>query len=144
MAKVLALDIGTKRTGVAETDPLQIIASGLPTIETTGLLEFLRRYVTTEQPECLVVGEPKRLHGVASEVEVFIQSLLTQIKVLFPELKIERIDERFTSKMASAAIAQSGLSKKKRQNKALVDEVSAVIILQSWLEQKNKGLWKRD
>ena len=136
MAKVLALDIGTKRTGVAETDPLQIIASGLPTVATNELIEYLTHYVTAERPELLVVGEPKRMHGAHSDVEVFIQSLLKRVSTKFPELKIERIDERFTSKMASAAIAQSGLPKKKRQDKGLVDEVSAVLILQSWLAKK--------
>lgn len=139
MAKVLALDIGTKRTGVAETDPLQIIATGLPTLETAALLNFLQGYVAKEQPECLIIGEPKRMHGTPSDVEQFIQTVIQQITARFPTLKMVRIDERFTSKMASAAIAQSSLPKKKRQNKALIDEVSAVIILQSWLEQKNRG-----
>ena len=136
MAKVLALDIGTKRTGLAETDPMQIIATGLPTIATTDLAAFLDRYVAQESPECLVIGEPKRLHGVASDVEVFIQKLITAIKQKHPLLAIARVDERFTSKMASQAISQSGMSKKKRQNKALIDEVSAVIILQSWMQQQ--------
>ena len=136
MAKVLALDIGTKRTGVAETDPLQIIASGLTTIATTDLLFFLDTYIQQEHPECLIVGEPKRLHGEASDVEKYIGEIVVQIQKVFPNLKIERIDERFTSKMASHAISQSGLKKKKRQDKALIDEVSAVIILQSWMQQK--------
>lgn len=133
MAKVLALDIGTKRTGVAETDPLQIIATGLKTIETTQLLPFLNEYITAEKPEALVIGEPKRLHGEASQVEAFIRQQILKIQKTFPALAIHRVDERFTSKMASQSIAQSGLKKKQRQNKALIDEVSAVLILQSWL-----------
>ena len=139
MAKVLALDIGTKRTGIAETDPFQIIATGLKTISTTELLFFLDDYLKTEDLECLVVGEPKRLHGVASDVEKYIGEIVNQIQKAFPTLKIERIDERFTSKIASQTIANSGLKKKKKQNKALIDEVSAVIILQSWM-QKNQRL----
>ena len=139
MAKVLALDIGTKRTGIAETDPFQIIATGLKTISTTELLFFLDDYLKAEDLECLVVGEPKRLHGVASDVEKYIGEIVNQIQKAFPKLKIERIDERFTSKIASQTIANSGLKKKKKQNKALIDEVSAVIILQSWM-QKNQRL----
>ncbi len=136
MAKILALDIGKKRTGVAETDPYQLIATGLPTVFTTDLLTFLAVYVATEQPELLVVGEPKQMHGAPSEVEGFIQESIKKINLKFPELPIQRVDERFTSKMASHAISRSGLSKKKRENKALIDEVSAVIILQTWLGRK--------
>lgn len=133
MAKILALDIGTKRTGVAETDALQIIASPLPTIQTANLLPFLANYCTTENLECLVIGEPVRHSGEPSQVEDFIQQIIAKIKAQFPALNIERQDERFTSKMASAAIAESGLPRKKRQSKMLVDQVSAVLILQSWL-----------
>jgi len=137
MAKLIAFDIGQKRTGIAETDSMQIIASGLKTIQTSELLSFLATYIDSEMPECLVIGEPKRLHGVPSEVEPFIQKQINKIKAKYPSLVIERMDERFTSKMASQAIAQSGMSKKKRQNKALIDEVSAVLILQSWMEHRN-------
>jgi putative Holliday junction resolvase len=133
MAKVLALDIGTKRTGVAETDPLQIIATGLKTIDTTQLIPFLKEYMAAEKPEALVIGEPKRLHGAPSQVEAYIRQQILQIQKTFPALAIHRVDERFTSKMASQSIAQSGLKKKQRQNKALIDEVSAVLILQSWM-----------
>jgi len=136
MAKIIALDVGTVRTGVAETDPFQIIATGLPTVATKELLTFLNAYIARENPECLVVGEPKRMHGEASEVEVFISQKISEIKKLFPALRIERMDERFTSKMAAQTIAQSNLKKKQRQNKALVDEVSAILILQSWMGKK--------
>ncbi len=136
MAKIIALDVGTVRTGVAETDPFQIIATGLPTVATKELLTFLKTYIPRENPECLVVGEPKRMHGEASEVEGFISQKIAEIKKLFPALRIERMDERFTSKMAAQTIAQSNLKKKQRQNKALVDEVSAILILQSWMGKK--------
>lgn len=135
MAKVLALDIGKKRTGVAETDPMQIIATGLPTVETQNLLPFIEVYVEKEKPDCIVIGQPRRMHGALSEVETFISQFIRKLAQKLPHIRIEREDERFTSKMASAAISQSGLSKKKRQNKALVDEVSAVIILQSWMSR---------
>ena len=138
MGKVLALDIGTKRTGVAETDPLQLIASGRTTIETTSLLFFLDDELKKEPVDVLVIGEPKRLHGAIDDIGHYINQVIEQIKKAFPGLPIERVDERFTSKMASQAIAQSGLKKGKRQEKGLIDEVSAVIILQSWLEQKNR------
>ena len=143
MAKLLAFDIGKKRTGLAETDPLQIIASGLKTIPTSEIMNFLKDYCKDELPECLVIGEPRRLHGVPSEVEPFIQSQIRKIQAKFPLLNIVRMDERFTSKMASQAISQSGMPKKKRQNKDLIDEVSAVLILQSWMENQNykKGLF---
>jgi putative Holliday junction resolvase len=137
MAKVLALDIGKKRTGVAETDPMQIIATGLPTIETINLLPFIEVYVEKEKPECIVIGQPKRLHGEASDVESFIAKVIRKIATRIPHVKIEREDERFTSKMAAATIAQSGLKKKKRMQKGLVDEVSAVIILQSWMSRNS-------
>jgi putative Holliday junction resolvase len=136
MAKIIALDVGTVRTGVAETDPFQIIATGLPTVATKDLLTFLKAYIPRENPEYLVVGEPKRMHGEASEVEGFISQKIAEIKKLFPALRIERMDERFTSKMAAQTIAQSNLKKKQRQNKALVDEVSAVLILQSWMSRR--------
>lgn len=136
MAKVLALDIGRKRTGVAETDPLRIIATGLPTVETINLLPFIKAYVEQEKPDCIVVGQPRRMHGEASEVETFITEVIRKITKRFPNIRIEREDERFTSKMASSTIAQSGLKKKKRQQKGLIDEVSAVIILQSWMSRK--------
>lgn len=135
MPKVLALDVGKKRTGVAETDPFQIIATGLPTIETSQLLPFLKNYIEKEAIETLIVGEPKRMHGVPSDIEAFISPLIIKIQKLHPALKIERVDERFTSKMASQAISESNLPKKKRQNKALIDEISAVIILQTWMNR---------
>lgn len=136
MAKVIALDIGTKRTGVAETDPMQIIATGLTAVKTANLVSFLKEYALREKPQCLVIGQPKRLHGELGNIEGFIVDLISKIQNDLPDLPIERIDERFTSKMAFQTMIDSGLKKKDRANKELIDEVSATIILQSWLSKK--------
>ena len=137
MAKVIALDVGTKRTGVAETDPMQIIASGLTTINTNELVPFLENYCKTENPETLVVGQPKRLHGEAGSIEGFILGLIDKIQKKIPQLKIERQDERFTSNLAFQAMIDSGLKKKDRAKKELIDQVSATIILQGWLDRNS-------
>ena len=136
MAKILAIDYGTKRTGLAETDPLQIIASGLTTVETPKLQDFIVDYLNKEKVELIVIGEPKRLHGEASAVEKSIIPFINFIKKRFPHIAIEREDERFTSKMAFQTMIDGGLKKKKRQDKSLIDKVSATIILQSYLERK--------
>lgn len=136
MAKIFALDIGGKRTGVAETDHLQLIATGLPTIDTINLMQFIENYVQTEKPEALVVGQPMRLHGVPSDIEGFIQKMIEQVALRFPQLPIHRVDERFTSKMASQALSMSGMSKKKREEKWRIDQISAVIILQTWMQNR--------
>lgn len=136
MAKIFALDIGMKRTGVAETDHLQLIATGLPTVDTQNLISFIDNYVHTEMPEALVIGLPTRLHGVPSDIEIFIQKIIEQVSLRFPDLPIHRVDERFTSKMAAHALSMSGMSKKKREEKWRVDQISAVIILQSWMQSR--------
>lgn len=141
MAKIIALDVGTKRTGVAETDPFQIIATGLPTLDTSQLLPFLAQYVATEQPKALVIGAPVRLHGEASDIETYIANLIVQIKLAHPMLPIYRVDERFTSKIAAHTLSLSGLSKKKRQEKGRIDEISAVLILQSFMQQNRFKLF---
>ncbi|ADF53416.1 Holliday junction resolvase-like protein [Zunongwangia profunda SM-A87] len=133
MARVMALDYGVKRTGIAVTDELQMIASGLTTVDTSSLLNFLEDYFKKEKVETVVVGEPKQKDNSASQSEVFIAEFLKKFTEKFPEMKLVRVDERFTSKMAFQTMIDSGLKKKKRQNKALVDEVSATIILQSYL-----------
>ncbi len=133
MARILALDFGTKRTGVAVTDELKMIASGLTTVETPKLLSFLENYFSTEKVELVLVGEPKQKDGAASQSEEFIQEFLKKFAEKFPQMKVERVDERFTSKMAVQTMIDSGLKKKQRRNKALVDEISATIILQSYL-----------
>lgn len=136
MAKVLALDYGQKRTGIAVTDEMQIIASGLKTVETKQLFSFLTEYFKNENIETVVLGEPKQMNFEASESEVYIQKFISIFKNKYPKMPLIRVDERFTSKMAFQTMIDSGLSKKKRQNKALVDEISATIILQSYLYNK--------
>jgi putative holliday junction resolvase len=133
MARILALDYGTRRTGIAVTDELKLIASGLTTVETKTLIQFLEEYFQKENVERVLVGEPKRMDDTPSESEVHIQEFLKKFSEKFPEMPLERVDERFTSKMAFQTMIDSGLGKKKRRNKALVDEISATIILQSWL-----------
>ena len=137
MSQIIALDYGKKRIGVAYTDDLQLIASGLTTIETSKIHQFLSEYFMVNQVENIVIGEPKTLLGELNEVENDILKLIEKIKKDYPELKIHRVDERFTSKIAAHTISQSGMNKKKRQNKSLLDEISATLILQSFLEQKN-------
>ncbi len=133
MSRILALDVGSKRTGIAETDPLQIIASGLKTLETSLVISFLVDYTQKEKVETIVVGEPKRLHGEASQIEEFIGKFIQKINQSLPNIKVVRVDERFTSKMAFQSLIDSGVKKSKRKEKGLVDEVSATLILQSYL-----------
>ena len=133
MARIMALDFGTKRTGIAVSDELQMIASGLTTVKTPELLEFLEKYFTAENVELVLVGEPKQKDDSASESEVYIQEFLKVFTKKFPKMPVKRIDERFTSKMAFQSMIDSGLKKKKRRDKALIDEISATIILQTYL-----------
>ena len=133
MARILALDYGTKRTGIAVTDELQLIASGLTTVATGELLVFLKEYLERENVEKIIVGEPKRMNNEASDVEVKISGYITKLKETTP-LPIIRVDERFTSKLASRSLVQGGMKKKKRQDKALLDEISATIMLQDYLQ----------
>ena len=132
----MAIDYGSKRVGIAVTDPLQIIATGLTTVHSKDLIEFLKTYVGKEQVECIVVGEPKRLNNEPSDSARFIEPFVIHLKRTFPTIKVERMDERFTSKMAFQTMIDSGLKKKARQNKELVDEISATIILQSYMNRK--------
>lgn len=132
MARILALDYGTKRTGIAVTDELQLIASGLTTVPTDELLKFLQEYLAAEQVERILIGEPKRMNNEASGVEADIISFRENLEKA-TSIPIERVDERFTSKMAVQTMLDSGLKKKKRKDKALVDEISATIILQTYL-----------
>jgi putative holliday junction resolvase len=135
VARILAIDYGKKRTGLAVTDPLQIIANGLDTVQTHQLFDFLQKYCETEEVETFVVGEPKNLDNTPAEVHHLVMKMVEQLQTKFPQVEIALHDERFTSKMASRAILESGVNKKKRQDKALVDKISAVIILQSYLEK---------
>ena len=136
MAQILALDFGIKRVGVAVTDDLQIIASGLTTIPTKEIFNFLENYLRSEKVELFLIGEPRQMNYSASEVEKYIRPFIKKLKLKFPEIPVQRIDERFTSKMAFQTMIDSGLKKKQRQNKALIDEISATIILQSYLYNK--------
>ncbi len=136
MARILAIDYGLKRTGIAVTDELQIIASGLTTVATAELLDFLKDYTAKENIELFLVGEPRQKDGRASRSEQLIQGFLKKLETNFPDIPMKRVDERFTSKMAFQTMIDSGLTKKQRQNKALVDEISATIILQSYLYNK--------
>ncbi len=133
MARILALDYGSKRTGIAVSDEMQIIASGLATIPTYELISYLEQYFLTEKVELVLVGEPKQMDNTASQSEVAISEFIKKFQVKFPSMELKRVDERFTSKMAARTMIDSGLKKKKRQNKSLLDEISATIILQSYL-----------
>jgi|TARA_R110001606_G_scaffold171907_3_gene317871 putative Holliday junction resolvase len=136
VGRIVALDYGRVRTGIAVTDELQIIASGLTTVDTKELLNFLRKYVQEEKVEKFVVGEPKQMNNLPSESEELIKPFLRTLEGVFPKIPVERQDERFTSKMAFQTMIDSGLNKKQRRDKALVDEISATIILQAYLNRK--------
>lgn len=133
MGKIVALDFGTKRTGIAVTDDLQIIASGLTTVMTKDLLVFLSDYVKSEKVDLFVVGQPKQMNNKDSESEIHIIDFIKKLEKKIPLIPIRRVDERFTSKMAFQTMIDSGLKKKQRKNKDLIDEISATIILQSYL-----------
>lgn len=136
MPRILAIDYGMKRTGIAITDELQIIASGLTTVATKELVSFLKDYVSKEDVELFLVGEPKQMDNTASESEALIAPFLLVLEKEFPNIPVKRVDERFTSKMAFQTMIDTGLKKKQRKNKALVDEISATLILQSYLYSK--------
>ncbi|MCL4143210.1 UNVERIFIED_CONTAM: hypothetical protein GTU68_007492 [Idotea baltica] len=137
MGRILAIDFGKVRTGIAVTDQLQIIASGLTTVNTKDLINFLKDYVTKENVELFLVGKPKQMNNSDSESETLILSFLQKLAKQIPQVPIKRIDERFTSKMAFQTMIDGGLKKNQRKNKALVDEISATIILQSYLYSNN-------
>ena len=136
VARILAIDFGKKRTGLAVTDELQIIASGLTTVATKDLLSFLKEYTTNHNVELFILGKPKQMNNSDSESEKLILPFIKSLEKSIPSVPIIRIDERFTSKMAFQTMIDSGLKKKQRRNKGLVDEISATIILQSYLYRK--------
>lgn len=136
MSRILAIDYGLKRTGIAVTDELQIIASGLTTVFTKDIFVFLKEYVGKESVELFLVGEPKQMDNTASESEVLIIPFINGLEKEFPNIPVKRVDERFTSKMAFQTMIDSGLKKNQRKNKALIDEISATLILQSYLYSK--------
>ncbi|GAA4048497.1 Holliday junction resolvase RuvX [Flavobacterium chungnamense] len=133
MPRILAIDYGIKRTGIAVTDDFQIIASGLTTIPSETIIAFLKEYFAKEKVEKVIIGEPKQMNGKPSESAEIIEKFVIKFKSEFSEMKMERVDERFTSKMAFQTMIDSGLKKKQRQNKALVDEIAATIMLQDYL-----------
>lgn len=137
MARIIAIDYGRKRTGLAVTDPLQIIANGLTTVATHELEKFLLDYMAKEPVERVVFGLPKQMNGEMSESWKYIEPFMNRLKKLKPELPIELVDERFTSVLAHQAILQSGVGRqRRREDKGMVDEISATIILQSYLESR--------
>jgi putative Holliday junction resolvase len=136
MPRILALDYGLKRTGIAVTDEMQLIASGLIAVESPMLITFLKNYFATEKVEKVLIGEPKQMNGLPSESAPIIEKFVLEFVKNFPEMPLLRVDERFTSKMAFQTMIDSGLKKKQRQNKALIDEISATIMLQDYLGRK--------
>lgn len=137
--RILSIDYGKKRTGLAVTDPLQIIANGLATVSTSELFDYLKKYTSQEQVECIVIGRPTQPNGQPSENLVRVEQFVNRWRKAMPEIPIEYYDERFTSVLAHQAILDSGIGKKaRRENKGLVDEISATIILQDWMRANGR------
>jgi putative Holliday junction resolvase len=137
LGRIIALDYGKVRTGIAVTDPLQMIASGLTTVSTIELIPFLETYLAREDVSAIVIGEPRKMDNTPSEAESLIRPFLERLNRKFPEIPVYRQDERFTSREALKSMIASGVKKRKRQEKALVDEISATLILQGYLDRKN-------
>ncbi|MVO10976.1 Holliday junction resolvase RuvX [Flavobacterium sp. TP390] len=136
MARILAIDYGLKRTGIAITDEMQLIASGLTTIPSETVLAFLKDYFSKEKVEKVIIGEPKQMDGTPSESAIIIDKFILLFQKEFPQMLLDRVDERFTSKMAFQTMLDSGLKKNQRKNKALIDEIAATIMLQDYLQYK--------
>ena len=135
MGRIVAIDYGQKRVGLAATDELNIIANAIGTVRTMDLFSFLKGYALKNKVDCFVVGEARQMNNMASESSVFIEPFVKKLRREFPGIRVERIDERFTSLLASRAIREAGLKKKDRRDKSLIDSVSATIILQSYMEK---------
>ena len=140
MGQILAIDFGLKRCGIAVTDPMQLIASGLTTVQTHKLEDFLKEYVSKEKVVGFVIGKPYQMNFQDSESEPYIASFLERLSHLFPQIALTRVDERFTSKMAKQSLIDSGAKKKHRKQKEAIDEISATLILQSYLDQQKTPL----
>jgi putative holliday junction resolvase len=136
MARIMALDIGSKRTGIAVTDTLQMIANGIETVASAQIIDFLKKYFEKEEVELVVIGYPKQMNNTGSEAVFYVNNFIRSFEKNFPEMKFHLMDERFTSKMAFQAMIDGGLKKIQRQDKAMIDKVSATILLQSYLELK--------
>ncbi len=141
MARIIGIDYGTKRVGVATTDPLQIIASPLETVPTPKIYEFLTNYFFTEEVECIIVGEPKKLDDTDADIMPQIRNLVKKLNQLFPNIPVNMQDERYTSRDAQRVIINSGIKKMKRRDKSLVDKISASIIIEEWM--KATGKWQQ-
>jgi putative Holliday junction resolvase len=133
MARIMAIDYGLKRTGIAVTDPLQIIATGLRTVESPKLIPFLKEYFKTEPVELIIIGEPKNWDDSDTHATPLVRAVMVKLRKEFPAIPLQPVDERFTSKLASRAMVEMGMKKKQRRNKALIDEIAATILLQEWL-----------
>lgn len=136
LGRILSIDYGRKRVGIAVSDPLKIIATGLTTVHSKDIFEFLRDYLDNEEVETIVVGYPKDLKNNDAESMRFVKPFIKKLHKTFPDTEIDIYDERFTSKLAKIAMIEGGLKKKDRQNKALIDKLSAVIILQSYMDYR--------
>ena len=137
MARILAIDYGLKRTGLAVTDPLKIIATGLTTVESKQLIAFLKDYFTKEEVELIIIGDPRNWDDSDTHATPLVKKIIIELEKNFPTVPIQKVDERFTSKMAFRSMLEMGLKKKQRQNKALVDEIAATIMLQEYMRTPN-------
>ncbi|RYY17178.1 MAG: Holliday junction resolvase RuvX [Chitinophagaceae bacterium] len=136
MARIIAIDYGLKRTGLAVTDPFQIIATGLTTIESPRLINFLKEYFSKEPVELIIIGDPRNWDDTDTHATPLVREVIVRLKKKFPAIPVETVDERYTSKMASQAMIDMGMKKMQRRNKALVDEIAATIMLQEYLQKK--------
>ncbi len=137
MGRILAIDYGRKRVGLAVTDELRMIANSMGTVHSKDVIEYLKKYVAKEKVDCFVVGQPKQMNNTDSESARFVEPFVRLLKKTFPSIMVDRFDERFTSKMAFQTMIDAGLKKKARQDKGLVDSISATLILQSYMESLN-------
>ena len=140
MSRILAIDYGRKRVGIAVTDPLQIIANGLTTVPAHTIFKYLQKYMEEEKVETIVVGHAKQMDNTDSESMKYIKPFVKKLKQTFPDINVDMVDERFTSKIAFQTMIDGGVKKKDRRNKEMIDTISATIILQSWMEQRNNAL----
>lgn len=136
MARIICIDYGLKRTGLAVTDPLQIIATGLTTVHSKELIPFLKEYFASEEVELIIIGEPKNLDDSDTHATPLVEKCIKDLQKNFPHIPIKKVDERYTSKMASRAMIEMGMKKKQRRNKALVDEIAATIMLQEFMQNR--------
>jgi len=137
LARILSIDYGLKRTGLAVSDPLQIIATGLATVESKQLIPFLKNYFLKEQVELIIIGEPKNWDDTDTHATPLVEKCIKELQKNFPQIPIKKVDERFTSKMAKDSMLEMGLKKSQRRNKALVDEIAATIMLQEYMRATN-------